>query len=301
MKHALSINGGGIRGIIPCSVLAALEQRTGKLTRDLFAYVSGTSTGALLAAAVAAGVPAGDLLAVYTTRSQEVFTPSGVIGEAKRVATGFMYDPRRLHCVLTSVFGKAAGWAVNDCPVGICIPATAANGHNWYFVRDGARNAGTTGSVKLIDAAVASACAPTYFDCWPVRVQGKPLWFFDGGSGGVANPSYEACAEMFEYDQFMPAEIRMVCLGTGFYKNSDVPPKGLLDLVCWVTDTLVDSSEDWVDRAVARQWPGIARKFNWQLPADIAMDDLSAIPALLAVGATAAASLGWNEILGASV
>ena len=67
MKNGLSINGGGIRGIIPCSVLVALEQQTGKLTREIFSYVAGTSTGALLAAGVAAGVPASELLTVYTT------------------------------------------------------------------------------------------------------------------------------------------------------------------------------------------------------------------------------------------
>jgi patatin-like phospholipase/acyl hydrolase len=299
MRNSLSINGGGIRGIIPCSVLVGLEKQTGKLTRELFSYVSGTSTGALLAAAVAAGIPASELLTVYTTRSKNIFTPSGVLGEAKRVATGFMYDPGHLHDVLTSVFGKAAAWVMNDSPVGICIPATAVNGHTWYFVRNGARNAGSTGKVKLIDAAVASACAPTYFDPWPVSVHGKRLWFFDGGTGGLANPSYEACVEMFEYDQFKPAETRLVSLGTGFYPDSSVPPKGLIDLVSWATDTLVDCSEDWVDHAVARQWPGTARKFDWELPTDIAMDDLSAIPALVTAGEKAAASMNWTEILGA--
>src|ERR1035438_9134410 len=163
MKYSLSIHGGGIRGIIPCSVLVALEQQTGKLTRDLFSYVSGTSTGALLAAAVAAGVPASELLAIYTTRSKEVFTPSGALADAKRVATGYMYDPRRLHDVLAGVFGRAAEWAINDCPIGVCIPATDAGGHNWYFVRDGLRNARSTGAVKLIDAAVASAFGPPHF------------------------------------------------------------------------------------------------------------------------------------------
>lgn len=58
----------------------------------------------------------------------------------------------------------------------------------------------------------------------------------------------------------------------------------------------MDTSEDWVDQAVARQWPGVARKFDWQLPADIAMDGLPAIPALLSAGKTAAASIDWNEV-----
>ncbi|MEI9971749.1 MAG: hypothetical protein WDO73_06660 [Ignavibacteriota bacterium] len=96
---------------------------------------------------------------------------------------------------------------MNDCPIGICIPATAMNGHNWFFVRDGLRNSRTTGAVLLVDAAVASAAAPTYFD--RVEADGwRPARgeFFDGGTGGLANPSYQACVEMFEYDTFTPAQ-----------------------------------------------------------------------------------------------
>ena len=298
MVNALSINGGGIRGIIPCSVLASLEQKTGKLTREIFSYVAGTSTGALLAAGVAAGIPASELLTVYTTRSREVFTPAGLIADAKRVADGYMYDPANLRTVLTAVFGSAAAWIMNDCPIGICISATAANGHDWFFVRDGARNAKTTGAVKLIDAAVASACAPTYFDHWPLTVDEQALAFFDGGTGGLANPSYQACVEMFEYDGFVAAQTRLVSLGTGFYPGSNTPPKGLIATISWATGTLVDTSEDWVDGAVQRQWPGVQQKFDWQLTSDIPMDDLAGIPALEAAGKVAAASIDWNQVLG---
>jgi len=298
MTNSLSINGGGIRGIIPCSVLAALEQQTGKLTRELFAYVSGTSTGALLAAGVAAGIPASQLLTVYTTESQKVFTPTGVIADAKRVAEGYMYNPQNLEKVLVSVFGQAASWTMNDSPIGICIPATAMNGHDWYFVRDGAKNARTTGGVKLIDASVASACAPTYFSAWPIAIGGRQLAFFDGGTGGLANPSYQACVEMFVYDGFSPAETRLVSLGTGFYPAANTAPKGLVATIGWATDTLVDSSEDWVDKAVERQWPGVARKFDWELPSNIEMDDLAAIATLVSVGKTAAQSIDWSQVLG---
>jgi patatin-like phospholipase/acyl hydrolase len=297
--YALSINGGGIRGILPASVLAGLEQQTGKLTRDLFSYVAGTSTGALMAAGIAAGIPASELLAVYTTESKYVFTPTGVLADAKRIAEGFMYDPRNLQKVLTQVFGPAANWTMNDCPIGICLSATAANGHNWFFVRDGARNARTTGVVKLVDAAVASASAPTYFDHWPLTADGQGLWFFDGGSGGLANPSYQACVEMFDYDDFAAPRTRLISLGTGYYPDGNAPPKGLIAVVSWATDTLVDTSEDWVDRAVKRQWPGVQQKFDWKLPSNIGMDDLSAIPALVAAGKTAAASMDWKQVLGA--
>jgi len=275
-----------------------LESQLGGLTRDHIDFCAGTSTGALLTAAVAAGVPASDLLQVYTDRSHEIFQPSGPVAEAKRMAEGFMYDPRHLHDVLASVFGPAASWAINDAPIRVLISATAMNGHNWFFVKDNARNNRTTGTVQLVDAAVASACAPTYFDHWSIGgIMGETIYFFDGGSGGVANPVYQACVEAFEYDNFQPADTRVVGLGTGYFPASGAPPKGLLQTVGWTASTLVDSSEDWAGEAVNRQWPGILQDFNPLLPADIDEADLAAIPTLVETGRKMAADMDWTKIL----
>jgi patatin-like phospholipase/acyl hydrolase len=298
MRNILSIRGGGIRGIIPCCCLIRLEEQLGGVTRDHIQMCAGTSTGALLTAAVAAGIPATQLLKVYTDQSQQIFTPSGVIGDGKRAVEGFMFEPDNLRDVLVRTLGPAAAWSINDSPLRIMISATAMNGHNWYFVKDNDRNAKTTGSVKLIDAAVASACAPTYFDNWRIDgIQGKTIRFFDGGVGGTANPAYEAAVEAFEYDDFVPRSSRLVSLGTGYYPASDDPPKGLLSIVSWVTSTLVDSSEDWVDQAVERQWPGLIQNFNPELPRDIDMADTSAIPELVQIGRQCAASIDWTQIL----
>jgi patatin-like phospholipase/acyl hydrolase len=51
-SYLLSIDSGGIRGIIPAIALVKLEKTTGKLTREIFSFVAGTSTGAIIAAAV---------------------------------------------------------------------------------------------------------------------------------------------------------------------------------------------------------------------------------------------------------
>ena len=45
----LTIDGGGIRGLIPALVLAEIERRTGRPISSLFDLVAGTSTGAILA------------------------------------------------------------------------------------------------------------------------------------------------------------------------------------------------------------------------------------------------------------
>jgi patatin-like phospholipase/acyl hydrolase len=84
MKKILSIDGGGIRGIIPASTLVALEQQLGMPVRECFDFAAGTSTGALIAAAAAAGVPAARILEIYTTRANEIFTPPKIIADAKR-------------------------------------------------------------------------------------------------------------------------------------------------------------------------------------------------------------------------
>jgi len=237
-------------------------------------------------------------LKVYTDRAHQIFTPAGLIAQAKRVAEGFMYDPHHLHDVLASVFGPAASWRINDSPIRVMISATAMNGHNWFFVKDNAKNNGTTGTVKLIDAAVASACAPTYFDHWRIDgIMGQTIYFFDGGAGGTANPVYQACVEAFEYDTFTPAETRVVALGTGYFPPSGDPPSGLLKTIGWTASTLIDSTEDWAGDAVNRHWPGIMWDFNPLLPRDIDEADLSAIATLVEIGQKMAADMDWKEIL----
>jgi uncharacterized protein len=298
MNYVLSIRGGGIRGIIPACCLVKLEEQLGGLTRDHVQYCAGTSTGALLTAAVAAGVPATQILEIYTLQSKEIFTPTGLIGDAKMIADGYKYDPHNISRVMVKALGDNAAWTVNESPLHILITAVSMDGHEWFFVKDLASNARTTGTFKLVDAAVASSCAPTYFNYWTINANGKALNFFDGGTGGTANPAYQACVEVFEYDAFDPAQTRVIDLGTGYYPASQIPPQGLVANIEWTTSTLVDTSEDWADRAVKRQWPNVIETFNPLLPSDIAEDDLSSIPTLVQVGQQLAATMDWTQILG---
>lgn len=48
-KKILSIDGGGIRGIIPALILNYIEEKTGKRISDMFDLIAGTSTGGILA------------------------------------------------------------------------------------------------------------------------------------------------------------------------------------------------------------------------------------------------------------
>src|SRR4028119_164870 len=77
----LSLDGGGIRGIVPAKILAEIEKRTGKRIATLFDLVAGTSTGGILAAGVTIPKPntkepkytAEDLIQIYRKRGGVIF------------------------------------------------------------------------------------------------------------------------------------------------------------------------------------------------------------------------------------
>jgi hypothetical protein len=54
-RRILSIDGGGILGLIPAMILSDIEARAGRPATELFDLVAGTSTGGIIACAVAAG------------------------------------------------------------------------------------------------------------------------------------------------------------------------------------------------------------------------------------------------------
>ena len=51
--RVLALDGGGIRGVIPATVLAEIENKTGKRIAEMFDLIAGTSTGGILALALA--------------------------------------------------------------------------------------------------------------------------------------------------------------------------------------------------------------------------------------------------------
>lgn len=83
MKKILSIDGGGIRGIIPALVLAQIEKNTGKSIAESFDLITGTSTGGILALGLSkdnghgkAKYSAQELVEIYEERGREIFPRS---------------------------------------------------------------------------------------------------------------------------------------------------------------------------------------------------------------------------------
>ena len=82
----LSIDGGGIRGVIALEVLSKIERDlrvlTGKddlVLADWFDFIGGTSTGAIVATGLSMGMEVDDLMSLYTERGRAMFKRSGLM------------------------------------------------------------------------------------------------------------------------------------------------------------------------------------------------------------------------------
>ena len=72
----LCLDGGGIRGLISTQILMAIEKRCGRKTKDIFDWISGTSTGGILAVAAALGKDAVEVQRLYFRLKDKVFNGS---------------------------------------------------------------------------------------------------------------------------------------------------------------------------------------------------------------------------------
>ncbi len=297
MRRILTIDGGGVRGIIPAVLLAALERATGKPTRDSFDFIAGTSTGAVLAAGLLAGIPASRIVDLYATRSGEVFRSVPLLTGLRRLVTGTMYDTRTLHDLIRRELGPdAAEWRLNDAPNDLLITAKRlTDGLPWYFVRDKPANSGRVGDVRLVDAVTASAAAPTYFDPWPVERIG-PL--IDGGIGVAGNPVYQACVEAFDYTgTYDPADSLVLSLGTGKALRRD-RPRWLWPWLGWLLAELLRSPAEQQTELVQRHYPNTPfYRLDLELPSDIGLDAVSRIAELRTLGERLASAVDWDAVL----
>jgi patatin-like phospholipase/acyl hydrolase len=93
MKKILQIDGGGIRGIIPATVLAQLEIQLGQPLYHYFDLITSTSTGAIIGGAIAAGVPAKDVAHLYVKEGKRLFTPRSWRNPKKRLQEKYDRKP----------------------------------------------------------------------------------------------------------------------------------------------------------------------------------------------------------------
>ena len=276
--NVLSIDGGGIRGIIPAVVLTELERRTGRRVADLFDLIAGTSTGAILAAALTVRDDSGvlrwtpeELMDLYMSEGPEIFSqslidkvlnPLGLLDER--------YDDEALERTIGRYIGDAR---LAELATDVLLTAYDTEGRAPFFFKSHVAAGAPSWNHRVSDALRATVAAPTYFEPHLLTTATQRYSLVDGGVF-ANNPAMSAYAEADRIAAGRP--VRMVSLGTGSlnrrYPYEDVKGWGVVEWVRPLIAVVFDGQSD----AVTMQLDELLgeRHHRFQIELNGASDDL---------------------------
>lgn len=237
MKRILSLDGGGLHGIIPAAVLAQIERRIGCRLADRFDLIAGTSIGGILALALAYEVPMRKVVEVFTERGTAIFSPRGLPAGAvtrlldlSRSVLGPKYSGTALREALAGHLGQRR---LRDATHPVVVTAVDVSaGATKVFKTPHAPLSRGDEAIRALDVAMATSAAPAYFPS--VRI-GNRL-YADGGLFAVA-PDQVALHEARHFMGVDPAGVRMLSVGTavaGYQPAGGVSPDE--GAVGWLSD-----------------------------------------------------------------
>jgi predicted acylesterase/phospholipase RssA len=232
----LSIDGGGIRGLIPALVLAEIERRTSRRIADLVDMIAGTSTGGILACALGKPdpLPAAEIASLYVEEGPKIFDRSLL----KQITSlGGYLDERYSDGGLVRALERYLGdTPMTAATVPLLLTAYDTEARGIHLLR----SEGEHSDASMVDAAHATSAAPTYFE--PVRLGGASL--IDGGVFAT-NPSLVAYAELGGTLDLL------LSLGTGSHTRplpyDKIKDWGQLEWARPVIDVVFDGGQDAVD------------------------------------------------------
>ena len=281
----LSIDGGGIRGLIPAVVCHRIEERTGRPIAELFDLVAGTSTGGILAVALTRpgtdGAPmwrADELIELYESQGPKIFDRSLF----KKLESAFgvedeKYPSDGLRDALDHYLGEAM---LSEALTDVLIAAYETEQRFPFFFKRAKALEDPAHDFPVREVAYATAAAPTYFEPGKLEVDDPAVDYFSLIDGGVyaANPAMCAYAEARRHQP--EREIMVVSLGTGeltrTLRYDDLRGWGLREWI-WphtpILSVMMDGMTDTVDYQL-EQLVDDGRYFRFQTKLDTARDEM---------------------------
>lgn len=283
--RVLSLDGGGVRGLIPALILAAIERRTGQPISKSFDLIVGTSTGSILALGLTRpsdadahkpAFSANDLVKLYRDDAGRIFPSSlGPLRYLRRIFRP-KFDPGDVETLYRSYFEDVR---LQEALTNVAVPAydITTSKRIWFL------SWGGQGRFYMRDIVRGATAAPTYFPPAHVayRAPGKQVKYLSLVDGALFanNPAQDALVygEVMR-DNRLP--MLLVSLGTGRsarkYTFNEAWGWGVLG---WM-DPLLDIafSDPAIDGIVERKLEGHGDYYRVQVDLGappIALDDSS--------------------------
>lgn len=207
--NILSLDGGGVRGIFSSKVLELIEKELQINIYDTFDLIVGTSTGSIIAGAVASNYSLSQLSSDYEEYAPAIFK--------KKCGGGYFYSTyssNGLKNLSKKIFKNKK---LKNIPKPLIINASnMSTGEVYVFkssyqqkIREGPEYE-RDGDTLLSKAVLASCAAPTFFK--PIMIDNKLIC--DGGLW-ANNPSLVAYTEAVNNFKKTQNQIRIFSIGTG--------------------------------------------------------------------------------------
>jgi uncharacterized protein len=236
----LSIDGGGLRGIIPVKILQKLEEITGKRIYEMFDLIAGTSTGGIISCAATVKGPDGkakftlqEIEQLFAEKANTIFPHASGFGRMWKETKNLLrpaYNPSGLQSVLETYFGEER---LTDCLTNLFITSYDLTNNRGLFFKSRQAVTDANMDARLIDICRATSAAPTFFPAYEFT-------FIDTGAptdnpkricldGGIFmnNPEIGAFVEVSKYSDKNPYnrpeleydDICILSLGTGHFSS----------------------------------------------------------------------------------
>lgn len=203
----LSIDGGGIKGILPARILAEVEAEfcKGKPLSSYFDMITGTSTGGILGIGLTANIKARNLLAMYLDRGSEIFPKKG---NALLSPFSTIHDRKALESIVRETLGTRKFGEANTR---LCIPSLYNQGepvmrktaHHPDYKKDHAR--------EMASVALETSAAPLFLGGYKESEE----IFLDGGLF-INNPIMAAVVDALACHDVQRHQVKVLSLGCGF-------------------------------------------------------------------------------------
>ncbi|MGO9600378.1 MAG: CBASS cGAMP-activated phospholipase [Isosphaeraceae bacterium] len=260
----LSIDGGGILGALVAGFLAGLEEQIGRPLGEHFDLIAGTSTGGIIAAALAFREPASKIERFYREqgplifRRRKVTVPTGWRRTLKETLGPWFdrhvlsrcgldldqilqskYTGDQLKAALTAVFGEKS---LGESQTRLVIPSVdLTNGQTKVFKTPHLPGLHIDLHLPIVDIVMATTAAPTFF---PHATIQPGSMYVDGGLW-ANNPVMAAIAESIAIDRncrrpvdprFSLETTSVLSIGTGRCKQFMKPPTDGAGIAWWMTE-----------------------------------------------------------------
>lgn len=287
----LSLDGGGARGLLTAYILRNVEQLLDRHFGDRVPLgrrvdlIAGTSTGGILALGLGSGRSAAELVEWYQERIPRIFAAPMALKLA-RCLFGPRHQSTELRKALSVFFGDRT---LADAKSDLCIVSVALRTamprlyKTGYLSRNHSRE-----SERMIDVAMATSAAPTYFGAVSPPVGGGPL--IDGGLC-ANNPSIVALVDALQYERATSMRMRprpqverlrddiiLISVGTGKRGTMPYTPERLVKggFVFWARpaiEVFAEAQSALADRQAAFLIGANYLRINPPMGAEVSLDD----------------------------